>query len=108
MKERHDIDKLEIEFLNKNFFPNNFIIVTFVFAIVIISAITTMVIIYTLCKHDKLRALVANLALQWVKDIKAEEARDDNYKCECISQFYIILALSIVIIGLVVFAILQG
>ena len=48
-----------------------------------------------------------SLALQQVKEVKAEEIRDENYKCECISQFYVILALSIVVIGLVVFAILQ-
>ena len=63
LKARHDIDELEIEFPNKNFFTNNFIIDTFVFIIVIILVITTMVIIYTLCKHNKLRALVTSLAL---------------------------------------------
>ena len=36
-----------------------------------------------------------------------EEIRDKNYKCKCKSQFYIILALSIVIIGSVIFTILQ-
>ena len=107
LKERHDIDELDIEFLNKNFFTNNFIIDIFVFIIAIILVITTMTIIYTLCKHDKLRALVTGLALQQVKEVKAEEVRDDNYKSKCISQFYVILALSIIIIGLVVFAILQ-
>ena len=66
-----------------------------------------MIIIYTLCKHNKLRALVVSLALQQVKEVKAEEIRDENYKCKYISQFYIILDLSIVIIGLVIFAILQ-
>ena len=64
-----------------------------------------MVIIYTLCKHNKPRALVMSLALQQVKEVKAEEVRDKNSKCKCIPQFYIIL--SIVIICLVVFAILQ-
>ena len=66
-----------------------------------------MIIIYTLCKHNKLRTLVASLALQQIKEVKVEKVIGENYKCECISQFYIILALSIVIIGLVVFAILQ-
>ena len=107
LKERHDIDELDIEFPNKNFFTNNFIIDAFVFIIVIISLITTMIIIYTLFKHNKLRALVMSLALQQVKEVKAEEARDENYKCKCISQFYVILALSLVIMGLVVFTILQ-
>ena len=107
LKERHDIDELDIEFLNKKFFTNNLIIVIFVFVTMIILVITTMIIKYTLCKHNKLRALVASLALQQVKEVKVEEVRDENYKCKCISQFYEILALSIVIIGLVVFTVLQ-
>ena len=106
LKERHDIDELDIEFQNKNFFTNNFIIDIFVFVIVIISVIPTMTIIYTLCEHNKLRALVVSLALEQVKKVKVEEGRDENYKCKCISQFYVILALGIVIIGLAVFAIL--
>ena len=104
MKEKHDIDELDIEFLNKNFFTNNFVIDVFIFVTVIILVITTMIIIYTLCKHNNLRALVMSLALQ---QVKVEKVIGKNYKYKCISQFYIILALSIVIIGLAVFAILQ-
>ena len=63
--------------------------------------------LYTLCKHNKLRALVMSLALQQVKEVKAKEAWDKNYKCKCVPQFYVILALSIVIIGLLVFTIVQ-
>ena len=51
-----------------------------------------MIIIYTLCKHNKLRALVRSLAFQQVKEVKAEKVRNENYKCKCISQFYVILA----------------
>ena len=67
LKERHDIDTLEIESPNKNLFTNNFIIDIFVFIIAIISVITTLIIIYTLCKHNKLRTLVVSLALHQVK-----------------------------------------
>ena len=105
LKERHDIGELDIEFANKNFFTNNFIVDIFVFVIVIILVINTVIIIYAICKHNKLRALV--MSLQQVKEVKAEEIRNGNYKHKCTSQFYIILSLSIVIIGLVVFAILQ-
>ena len=70
MKERHEIEKLDIEFSSKNFFTNNFIIDTFVFITVIILVITAMIIIYTLCKHNKVRALVVSLALQEVKEWK--------------------------------------
>ena len=54
LKERHDIDELETEFVSKNFFTNNFIIDVFVFAIAIISVISTIIIIYAICKHNKL------------------------------------------------------
>ena len=45
LKERHDLDELETEFVSKNFFTNNFIIDVFVFVIAIISAISTIIII---------------------------------------------------------------
>ena len=105
LKERCDIDELDIEFGKRNFFINNFIVDIFVFVIAIISVITTIIIIYALCKNNKLRALVTCLALQQVKEVKAEEIINGNYKHKYTSQFYIILALSIVIIGLVVFEI---
>ena len=107
LKERHDIDELEIEFASKNFFTNNFTVDVYVFVIAIILVISTIIIIYAICKHNKLRALVTSLAFQQLKEVKAEEISDENYKCECTAQFYIIFAFSIVIIGLVIFAILQ-
>ena len=101
LKERNGIDELDIEFVNKNFFTNNFIVDIFVFIIKIISIITTIIIIYALCKHNKLRVLVMSSST-------GERGKSKrNYKHECTSLFYIILALIIVIIGLVVFAILQ-
>ena len=109
MKERHDIDKLDLETPYKHFFTNNFIVDVFVFIIAIIPVITTMIIICILCKHNKLQTLVASLALQQVREVSTSTTRkeDENYSCDCSSQFYIILALSITIIGLVTFMILQ-
>ena len=109
LKERHDIDELDLETPYKNFFTNSFIVDIFIFIIAIISVITTMIIIYTLCKHNKLRTLVASLALQQVKEVSTSTTKkeDENYMCNCTSQFHIILALSIVIIGLIIFMTLQ-
>ena len=67
MKERHDLDELDTEFVSKNFFINNFIIDVFVFIIAIISVISTIIIIYAICKHNKLRALITSLAFQQAK-----------------------------------------
>ena len=80
-----------------------------VFIIVTISVIKTMIIIYVLCKHNKLRTLVVSLALQQIREVSTSKTKkeDENYTCDCTSQFYIILTLSIAIIGLVIFAILQ-
>ena len=55
LKERHDINKLDLETPYKNFFTKTFIVDVFVFIIAIISVITTIIIIiYLLCKHNKL------------------------------------------------------
>ena len=92
LKEKHDINELHLETPNKKFFTNNFIIIL---------GITTMTIPYMLCKHNILWTLVASLALKQVKEVStvATKKEGDNYMCDCLSQFYIILALSITIIG---------
>ena len=50
-----------------------------------------------------------SLALQQVREVSTSGTKkeDDNYTFDCTSQFYIILALNITIIGLVIFTILQ-
>ena len=106
LKERHDIDELEKEFVNKNFF-NSQVVKIFKFIVAIILIIATVVTTYVICKHKKLRALVTSLALQQVKEVKTEGMEDIDYKCEYTAQFYIILTLSIAMIGLIIFTILQ-
>ena len=51
--------------------------------------------------------LVTSLALQQVKEVKADDIENINSKCKCTTQFYIILVLSLAIISLIIFAILQ-
>ena len=63
LKERHDTDELEKEQANKNFF-NSQVIKIFKVIVAILSMIATVVTIYAICKHYKLRALVTSLALQ--------------------------------------------
>ena len=71
LKETHNINEVDTESPNKNFLTNNFIVDIFVFVIAIIFTITTLIILYVLCKHNKLRTLVASLALQQVKEVSA-------------------------------------
>ena len=42
---------------------------------------------YAICKHNKLRALVTSLAFQQVKEVKAEEISEENYKCKYALSF---------------------
>ena len=106
LNEKHDVDKLENEFTNKNFF-NSKVVKVFKFILAIISIITTVITIYTISMHNKLRVLVTSLALQQVKEVKAEGTEDIYYNCKCTAQLYIILTLSIVMTRLIIFAILQ-
>ena len=62
LKERHDIDELEVEFVSENFFTNNLVLDVFVFVIAIILVISTIVIIYAICKLNKLRILVTSFS----------------------------------------------
>ena len=94
---------------NKIFSSNNFIIDVFLFITATISVLVTTLAIYLLCKHKKIRTLVTSLALQQIKEVGAVTTQEDVttiYTCKI--QFHIILALSISILGLVIFAILHS
>ena len=67
LQERHD----STFNTNKNFFSNNYILDIFIFVSSIISLISTTLIIYLICKHKKIRMLVASLALQQIKEVSA-------------------------------------
>ena len=101
---------MNIESPNKNFFTNNLIVDIFVCTTAIILAIATIIIIlYLMCKHNKLGTLVASRALQQVKEVGSSAWKHDtNNACNCTPQFYIMLALSTSIFRLVHFAILQA
>ena len=64
----------------------------FLFITAIISVLVTNLAIYLLCKHRKLRTLVASLALQQVKEVGAVTQKEIN--TECIILTYTSLALT--------------
>ena len=66
LKERHETIMLNT---SKNFFSNNHIMDIFVFISSIISLISTTLTIYLLCKHKKIRTLIASLVLHQVKEV---------------------------------------
>ena len=102
MNERYDTTELTT---NKNFFSKNYIVDAFLF-VTVISLLVTNLALYLLCKHKKLRMLVAYLALQEVKEV-GTVTRQEEVTMECSIQIYIILTLTVTIFSLVMFAVLH-
>ena len=70
----------------------------FVFIPSIISLISTTLIIYLLCKHKKIRTLIASLVLHQVKEVGAT-SRETNSECTTLAYIGIILTiLSLIIV----------
>ena len=88
---------------------NSFIINVFLFITAIISLLVTTLVMYILCKHMKLKMLVTSLALQQITEVGAVATQEDILsEFTCKTQRYIILMLSLSILGLVPFVILQS
>ena len=64
LQERHDSMEL---ITNKNLFSENYIIDIFLFITAIIFLLAVTLTVYLLCKHKKLRMLMASLVLHQVK-----------------------------------------
>ena len=108
LKERHDSTGINLD-TNKNFFSNNSIVDVFLFAAAIISLLVTNFAIYLLCKHKKLRMLVASLALQQVREVDTVTTQEDiTTECICKIQIHIFLALTVTSFSLGMFAILHS
>ena len=100
---------MDSELPNKNFFFNSFNIDVFLFITVIISLLVMTLVMYILCKHMKLKMLVTSLTLQQIREVGAVTRQEDiTSDCTCKMQWYIILMLSLSILGLVLFVILQS
>ena len=99
LQERHDSDNTESN-INKNFFSDNYIVDIFMFILAIISLLATTLTMYLLCKHKKLRVLIASLVLQQVKEVGAETQHTNS---ECRTLAYIGIILTILSLVLVTF-----
>ena len=88
LQERHE----STSNTNKNFFSNNHIMDIFVFVSSIISLISTTLIMYLICKHKKIRMLVAILVLHQIKEVCAS-SRETNSECTTLAYLGIILTI---------------
>ena len=68
------------------------------FTAALIAMIVTIVVIYMVCRQSKLKALVANIALQCTK---AVEAADSTARyCICKPNWYVVGLLLIILLGI--------
>ena len=92
LQERHGTTILKT---NKNFFSDNYIVDIFVFISAVISLSTTTLNVYLLCKHMKIRVLIASLVLHQVKEVGATSGSSGETNSECITLAYIGIILTI-------------
>ena len=91
---------MELELLNKNFYSNNYTMGIFLFVTAIISLLVTTIAMYILCKHIKVKPPVISLALQQIKEVGVVTKQEgitlvSNIECNCKTQWYIILIVSL-------------
>ena len=100
LQERHNSMELNT---NKNFFSDNYIIDIFLFITAIISLLATTLTVYLLCKHKKLRMLIASLVLHKVKEVGAVTQKEINNEYKTFNYISLVLT----ILGLLMVAILH-
>ena len=86
----------------KHSFFDNIIMDIFLFIAAILSMIATVVIIHLICRHTKLKALLKGIAFQPVKQTEAIFGNEKE-QYHCTSQWYTISALTLMIIGLIIY-----
>ena len=77
------------------------------------SLLVTSIVVFIMCKHTKLRSLVASLALQQLREVDAVHKQEHvsmihSIECNCKIQWYTICMLITSILGIVVFIILNA
>ena len=76
----------------------------FLFIAAILSMIAMAAIVHIMCKHAKLKALVTGITFQPIKGIYAIFGSINNSEnCTCKSQWHMIGALTLIIMGLIFF-----
>ena len=79
-------------------FLNSFLADILIFTAALITLIITLVIIYVMYGQSKLKALVTNIAMQWIKTVEAADMSD--MLCTCKMQWYIMGMLTIITLGM--------
>ena len=90
--------------ISKHSFFNNYIMDIFLFIAKILSMLAMAAIVHIISKHAKLKALITDTAFQAIKGTDATFGNINNHEnCMCKAQWYMIGALTLMIIGLIFF-----
>ena len=96
LQEGHD-DNMKIN-TNKNFFFENYFMDIFMIISAVISLLATTLTVYLLCKHKKLKVLIASLVLHHIKEV-GTEMQQTNSECRTLAYTGIILTvLSLILV----------
>ena len=96
-KKEQNLNKLEHNSKSQSFL-NSFLADVLIFTAMLITLIIALIIIYMLYRQSKLKALVANIAMQWIKTVEAADV--SNMLCTCKTQWYIMGMLIIITLGM--------
>ena len=96
------LDKKENNGNNKHSFFDNYMMDVFLFKAAILSMIAMVAIVYIVCKHAKLKALLRGIAFQPTRETDVIFG-NENEHCNCETQWYTIAALASMFIGLILF-----
>ena len=82
-------------------FLNSFLADVLLFVAALLTIIVTLVVIYVVCGQSKLKTLVANIALQYIKGTEAADPGFQDINCMHKMQWYIIGMLLIILLGMI-------
>ena len=96
-KKKQEQDKPEGNSKFKSFL-NSFLADVLIFTAALVTLIIMLIIIYIVYRQSKLKALVANIAMQRIKAVEAADM--SNMLCTCKTQWYIMGMLRIITLGM--------
>ena len=82
-------------------FLNSFLTDVLLFSAALVTITVTLVVIYVVCRQSKLKTLVANIALQHIKGTEAADPKFQDIYCMCKMQWYTIVMLLIIFLGMI-------
>ena len=83
-------------------FLNSFLADVLIFVAALLTIIVTLVVIYVVCRQSKLKALVANIALQCIQGTESADTGFQEINCTSQTQWCIIGMLLLILLGMVI------